>query len=540
MRKKTNTMYGMYAKLAAMLMAVILLTISFCCTALAENVNLLADLDPSFEGAETPKAVVFGGNATVITEAAHEGTKSVSLAKKDDFVQFKFRAIEPNTNYTFSFWMQNSVAGSLGLRDTSNRFIVGSDTMVNQKDTYNWDWYYSGRVLLAKATFGAARTDEADIQVWRKVEVNFTSPYEDVTGINLTLHCEADDSWLVVDDFCLVKTGEAANMIANGRFEALDTASAAIKPSNIAASNLTFGTTAFVEEDETTGNHYVKIQGGTSTTTESSLNASFYMKGKSLGKRYKISFKYKGDANTRPRLRVVGNTKVSGIDYPFIDYLEAFPKSTGAWETYSVYIDATDLLNAGLGVAKTIRFGRVKNNTWYLDDLYAYMDTNNIGFYKDLTFSVNSDTGARHYSGDKKTDIVLGTVDETTQVNYFEEAVTYEKGTEAASLSELTAVDGYKTVTARAHFLPVENEDGTFDKQTVTLFTGVYKYENNMKTLVDLEITTDTSTGGKVIDAVGTVQVPENTATATYKVEAMAFDLENSGLMPLMDKAVIQ
>lgn len=535
--RKTNIMYE---KVAAMLLAVVLLTISFCCTAMAENTNLLADLDPSFEGAETPKAVTLGGNAAVITMVAHEGTKSVSLAHKDDYVQFRFRAIEPNTNYTFSFWMQNSVAGSLGLRAASNRFTVGSDTMANQKDTYNWDWYYSGRVALAGATFGAERTEEADIQVWRKVAVNFTSPYEDVEGINLTLHCEADDSWLVVDDFCLVRTGEAANMIANGSLEALDTASAAIKPSNISATNLIFGTTAFVEEDENTGKHYVKIQGGTSTTAESFLSGAFYMKGKSLGKRYKISFKYKGNENTKPRLRLYGNNKVSGTEYHFIDYLEAFPKSTGEWETYSVYIDATDFLNAGLGVSKTIRFGRVKNNTWYLDDLYACMDTNNIGFYKDLTFSVIADTGARHYSGDKMTDIVLGTVDETTRVNYFEEAVTYEKSTEAASLAELTAVDGYKTVTARAHFLPVENEDGTFDEQTVTLFTGVYKYENNMKTLVDLNVATDTSTDGKVIDAVGTVRVPENTDTATYKVEAVAFDLENSGLKPLMDKAVIQ
>lgn len=537
MLRKTNTMYG---KLAAMLMAVVLLTISFCCTALAENVNLLADLDPSFEGAETPKAVTLDGNATVITQVAHEGTKSVSLAHKDDMVQFRFRAIEPATNYTFSFWMQNSVAGSLGLRAASNRFTVATGTMNGLQDTYEWDWYNSGLVQLTGATFGAARTDKADIQVWRKVEVNFTSPYEDVTGINLTLHCEADDDWLVVDDFCLVKTGEAANMVVNGSFEALDTAGAVIKPSNARITNLAFGTNAFVEEDATTGNHYVKIQGGNSTTAESYLSGSLYMKGKSLGKRYKISFKYKGDANTKPKLRLNGSTTVSGTAYKFIDYLEAFPTSTGAWETYSVYIDGTDFLNAGLSTTKTIFFGRFKNKTWYLDDLYAYLDTNNIGFYKDLTFSVNADTDSRYYSGGQKTDIVLGTVDTDTRVDYFEEAVTYEKGTEAASLSELTAVDGYKTVTARAHFLPVENEDGTFDKQTVTLFTGVYKYENNMKTLVDLNVATDTSTGGKVIDAVGTVKVPENTATATYKVEAMAFDLENSGLMPLMDKAVIQ
>ncbi len=523
MLRKTNTMYE---KVAAMLLAVVLLAISCCTVTMAAEVNLLEEYNPGFEIPD--EGFTAGGNARQISDVAHSGEKCLSLANAGDSWRVDvIDGMKSNTNYTFSFWMQNSVADSLQMPNGNNRFTVSGvtyDKLNGNAPIEIYDWYVSGWGQLSTKTFGAAR-EGAAINVWRKVSINFSTPLEGCTGMVLLLSCAVADPYLVIDDMSLVETGKNLQRGFNGDFEALDESKDFLMPHGVGNRGAEWGTSLLVQKDPETGNHYAYF---TENIKDQALEFGFlpmHIAGDGhMGKRHKVSFKMKTGSTVTPTIRFYKNN----VYFP--QNFSAFPQSTAdTWETFTVYVNATNLYNAGKTESDTIWVYGGQDRSY--DDMFAGFDESSLGFYKELTFYDNG-SGSRFSSGKAVTE-------GEASVTYLDNALSSEKSIAAESLAELTAVEGYKTVTARAHYLPVENEDHTFDDQTITLFTGVYKYEKNIKTLVDLKVTSETSVGGQVIDAVGTVQVPENTATATYKVEAMAFNLEKSGITPILDKKVI-
>ncbi len=496
--------------------------------------NLLADFDPSFESGEWAEGVrVKDGTNPLATDGGHTGANSVTLATKGNFVQFAVSGLKPATNYAFSFWMKNSLENSLQIDNTKNYFTLDGETI--STDT----------VFASSYTFGAVRTGNEI--AWRQVSVNFTTPYKDANGVVLRLTSALEDEHLRIDDVSLVETGNTPNFIANGNLEALDTASAVLVPvglktpnGNTNFANVGDDGSLFLENDGS--NHYVHF-----TATGAGLHKSralvapkaLNIDASSAAKRYKVSFKFKSTTEVTPPVRFYDkNTN-------YINVFTKLPKGTAnTWETYNLYIDATDFIDAIIDgkvsiettpFAKDIWFGYFNNESWkemYLDDLYAYYDENSIDFYESLT--LHEADGSRFFSGG-----VTTAVEGTDGIDYFANALTSEKGVEVKKLSDMTEDgSGNKTVTTRAHYLPVEGEGGSFAEQSITLISAVYKYEGGVKTLESVGIETGTSTNGQVIDVVDTVQVPANTATATYKVEATVWD-SVSGLKPLMEKAVL-
>lgn len=519
--KKTKTMYG---KFAALILSAVLLAGCVTVTAQEPEVNLLEGYNPGFELSEGNTI----SGAVIIDAVAHSGKHALTLPVAGNSVTMNVRnVLKPNTNYTFSFWMQNSVADSLSMSSSSNRFTIGNQTFANyngKKPHEAFPWYVAGMGQLPNMTFGDARTGE-QINVWRKVELNFTTPFEGCDGMNINLANAVADPYLVIDDLSLVETGKDLQRAYNGDLEALDASGDISIPQFIGARANVWGTNVHVREDAQTGNHYAEFTETLSNGALELTQSSFVVTGKgNYGKRRKISFDFKSTAKAIPTVRFYNDPTYLAKNFT------AFPRSVAnEWETFSLYIDATKLYKAGAdeGRAATIWF--TGKEGYCFDNLFSGFDENSLGFYQKLVFYDNG-SGSR-FSGS-------GT--------YYENALSSEKSIKAAKLSDIPAdKQGNRTVTTRAHVVPTEimNENGvgtgTFNKETVTLFTGVYKYENNKKTLVDLHIATDASQDGRVLDAVGTITVPQNTETATYKVEALAFDLEN-GMHPIMEKAILE
>ena len=539
MMRKQNTMY---AKFAALLMTVILLTGCMCCTMVAASENLLAEYRTNFEASKHKNVYLAGSAEFIYNEKGGEGHESskgcISLPKEASSLKILVRGeVETQTNYDLSFWMTNSKANCLALYGSLNRFVSEGKTL----DNYETDWYYIGRDLAFTPEsgkenpllFGEARS-EGEENVWRKVTLNFTTPFDLVNGLNILFYGQVDDEHLKIDDIVLEKTTKNLGYIYNGDFEAINGSVDAPIPFEFdwhaKDVNVTYESNfAFKEEN---GNHYVKILPDTTNEYIRSIVPNHHplaLKGYNEGKRYKISFKYRtNNSSARPIVWLYNDN----IPVPVNEIISAFPKKIiDKWETYTLYLDATKYKNdASLQSLKAwqnsidVRFGYTKYEADF-DDLSVTFDGNNIGFFKSLSLNA--------YEGNKIVPL---------SSEYLE--ATAEKGDAVSSLNDIAAKKDVKTVYTRAHVIPTENvsdgtPNGTFNKEEITLFTAVYKYEGEKKTLVDINIATDSSTDGKVMDAVGTVSVPVNTDTATYKVEAVCWDMTN-GIVPIMDKAVLQ
>lgn len=542
--RKQNTMY---AKFAALLMTVILLTGCMCCTMVAASENLLAEYKTNFEDSEHHSNVSLGGNTAEFTLEEGEGHESngcVSLPNVEDLLKIEVRdKVEPQTNYDLSFWMTNSEANSLAMYGSQNLFVRGNKVLSN----FATDWYYKGRDYAftpeydkkKPLLFGEARS-EGEENVWRKVTLNFTTPFDLVNGLNIIFYCYADDEHLKIDDIVLEKTNKNLGYIYNGDFEAINGSVDAPIPFEFNWHGFNYSKKEDVavsyESDfvlnEENGNHYVKILPDTTNEYFRSIVPKHHplvLKGYNEGKRYKISFKYRtNDSSARPMVWLYNDN----ISVPVSEIISTFPKKTiDKWETYTLYLDATKYKNdaslQSLDAGKNsidVRFGYTKYET-DLDDLSVTFDGNNIGFFKSLSLNA--------HEGNKIVPL---------NSEYLEASA--EKGDAVSSLNDIAAKKDVKTVYTRAHVIPTENvsdgtPNGTFNKEEITLFTAVYKYEGEKKTLVDINIATDSSTDGTVMDAVGTVSVPVDTDTATYKVEAVCWDMTN-GIVPIMDKAVLQ
>ena len=570
MEHKTKINNKIYKKLFTMLLACSLLLAGIPSAVLAEApenlIGTLTVFDPTFEtgasedvtkdGAVLDEAGGHGGNGT-----HNANGKSLKLPVADNKIFF-MASVEPSTNYTFSFWMKNSVVDSLQMPKTGNYFFVmfynGSkvDRMVGKDngkngnpgvlEKNNVDWNHTNFAYFVNdTTFGSAHTEEADINTWRPVSINFTTPYEAVDQVHITLACAVDDPHLAVDDLSLVSTGKAPNRIFNGELEALRYDKETAFASNFGLSNnveltqLEDGTYCF--KTTSAGTNYV-----------TSSPSAFFFKGKKLGTRYKISMKYKPIdetyTNNKAFFRLRASSKVdTGQNYGNLNLF-----ASNGWNTYTMYVDATKAEAAGTPfAAREVWFNGAGKAI--MDDFYSGRDESNIGFYKELEFA--KDNGDPYY------DLITDHTKTYTDVETEKDVLMFERSIETPTISALPEnVDGSRTVKVRAHFLPepkwrineeIDEETGevtnvtttvSHDETEVTLLSAVYKYEKNesgaeIRTLHSLDVENGTSANGKTIDVVDEVIIPATTKGVRYEVEAMAWD--ENGLMPVMKKAIL-
>ncbi len=474
--------------------------ISLVETQIAASDNLFAQFNPDFEGPQTVTTIDLNGSIT--DKAAYSGTKSFSMPT--GYVKFWRFPVKPLTNYTLSFQMQNSKADAVRFYSANNGFY---------KDGYDTREDGTKYGSLPDMVFGEAH-EGTDI-AWREVRVNFTTP-TDVNMMNIAINANTEangeDPYLLLDDLSFVETGKDFGVITNGDFEE------AIIPGTLQGWS---GASYTIHTEAETGNKYI-------TSSTGCVEYPGGVWGALTGKRIKISLKSYG---AKPWFRFYKETKIweyqnDGNAGPFFG-LEA---SADTWETYTLYIDATKVKNAGDNLTAPLWIYATK-----IDDVYIGEDKNEIGFYKVLDFR-NKEGDLRHYTP-------VGATSDGNWANSF----TSEKSIPVDTLSEITADDdGYKSVSARAHVIPVEvlNENGvgtgTYEKTEVMLFTGVYRYENGKKSLVDFDVKSESSTDGKVLDPVTTVKVPADTEGVTYKVEAMTWNTAQ-GMQPVcFDKAILQ
>lgn len=538
---KTKRTKAMMRNLTLICSAVLLMT-SMTVVAKEAPTNLLKDYNPNFETMESETTIAVPTGLQLRTGAEFEknlshngGANSVALKVKDAQLAISAKSVlKPATSYTLSFWMQNSLEKSLQMTGNDNRFTLNG-TKIHALENKP-DWFTPAFQQLPTIDFGDNETDPT----WRKVCVDFTTPPSDCDGLNIILTAVLDDDKLVVDDFLLVESGKKPNFVFGGDFEALANNAEPLRASALGHWGPTYGVDdkVTVKADEN-GNHYgqLKKPGETSAFTYSALR----IKGASMGKRYRVSMKYKVPAEEKPATLLRFN---GGTDY--FQYIDYFPgASANKWETFSFYIDATDLINAEKEVERTIWYGYTGQNAErYVDDLYSYYDANEIGFYKELTF------GAKYNGKTYGFDATAGDASDWQQRYmtgdggggdvYFNGALTSEKAVELASLSNADTIeDGKRKVIARAHYIPKETGNtGEFEDQSVTMISAVYKKVNDKKQLVDIYVKNEVSKDGKVLDIVDTVYVPAGEA-GEYSVEVMAWDDIKVGA-PLIKKAILK
>jgi len=447
--------------------------------------NLLWNHNPGFDDGQFVVGSGFAPdvNGTITDTAAHSGTHSLSMPT--GYFKIGWFPVKALTNYTLSFWMQNSKADAIKFYAGNNAFLL--------------DGNKSGSSL-PDMVFGEAHEGD-DVNVWREVRVNFTTP-AGINMMNIAMNGNAEDPALLIDDLSLVETGKDFGRMTNGDFEEpLIHQFYAFRPWN--SNNASYGLHVGLAEDAETGNHYLKSL--SSADGDLALEIWYPFSGLE-GNRFKLSFSQRFTNNGRPTLRFYTGSKPYFGEFPraSLDYI---------WEDYTMYIHG-----AAPGAAGSLWF-----MSFDLDNISIDVDENSLGFYKDIVLYTENAAG-RHFS------------------DPFDGATcTTEKTVKANALSDITAdASGLKTVNARAHVIPTADSTGAFQKTEVTLLTAVYKYDKDgNKCLVTVNIATDASSDGKVLDAVGTVQVPENTQDATYKVEAVAWNSVD-GMKALFEKRVLE
>ena len=455
--------------------------------------NLLEKYNYDFDtvyGASNPEL----GTGAVITDTdAHSGSKSLSLPS--GYFKFYTVPLQPSTNYTLSFWMKNSKADAVILYGGNSYFYTAAVAGIGG--------FFSGELTIGEDPKGEIK--------WRKAQLNFTTP-ANAGLMNIYINGNGDEA-LLVDDICLAQSGKDFGIIANGDFEG------AIIPGTLIG---WLGSSYTIQTEAETGNKYI-------TSSTDFVEYPSGILGAVPGKRIKVSFKAKG---AKPYFRFYNESVI----WEYQNDANAGPlvginAGEDTWETYSMYINATKVKNAGDTFIKSplVIYASM------IDDVYIGEDKNEFGFYEALDF--------RYKEGDPRHYTPSYAAADGNWANSF----TSEKSVPIDALSDITPdADGAKSVSARAHVIPTEilAEDGTgtgtYNKTEVTLFTGVYKYENGKKSLVDFDVKTEASEDGKVLDPVTTVKVPADTDGVTYKVEAMTWNMAQ-GMQPvLFDKAVLQ
>ena len=468
---------------------------------IAASDNLFEKFNPDFEGPKMVSTVELNG--TITDKAAYSGIKSFSMPT--GYVKFWRFPVKSMTNYTLSFWMQNSKDNAIRFYSANNGFF---------KDGYDKRENGTKYGSLPDMVFGEAQ-EVGEIK-WREVRVNFTTPL-DVNMMNIAINANTEangeDPYLLIDDLSLIETGKDFGIITNGDFEE------AIIPGTLLG---WLGSSYTIQTEAETGNKYITSSTGAVEYPTGILEAV-------PGKRIKISFKARG---AKPYFRFYNESVI--FEYqndanagPFV----GINAGEDTWETYSVYINATKVKNAG----DTFITSPLVIYAPMVDDVYIGEDKNEFGFYEALDF--------RYKEGDPRHYTPSYAAADGNWANSF----TSEKSVPIDALSDITPdADGAKSVSARAHVIPTEilAEDGTgtgtYNKTEVTLFTGVYKYENGKKSLVDFDVKTEASEDGKVLDPVTTVKVPADTDGVTYKVETMTWNMAQGMQTVLFDKAVLQ
>lgn len=577
MRNKLKKIYG---RLAAMLLIVgLILTVLPAAATAQVGTNLCAGFDPTFEKqtATTITGGAFTGTPSV-ADGGHGGNgvhdpngKSLKLSVVGDGIYFRVPA-KSQTNYTFSFWMKNSKKDALEMTNGTNIYYTNYNNITfaasgNWSDEMksNIDWSYPNITNQLNKferdvkkndyqnlffTFGAERTGE-DINVWRQVKINFTTPYAYVGSVKLGLSAKCDDEHLAIDDISVVETGFAANEIFNGNLEAIRYDREVPELSTLKVDGLGGNEVSIVTDPDDPTNHVYKIYSPEKNETlgDTSLfvsNSGFFPRGKNLGTKYKLSFRSKTSdgVNLAIRMRNIGVTNSNYADFRFGG------KTSAEWRTHTLYIDATKAAKAGkLFTNRALYFGKtliLKGQTAYIDDLYSWYDKSSIGFYKTLNFDYDTTNGDRYL--DYKDTEYKGNASDLTNI------VMQETSIEAKNIGLLPQNDdGSRTVTVRAHYLPkptwgTENGATTvsFDATEVTLLSAVYAYATdeqdkiieNSKKLVSVDIDSATSSvNGETIDVVGEVSVPAEKDGVTYQVEGMAWDINS--MKPILDKVTL-
>jgi len=569
MKNKSKKMYG---KLSALLLSIVLMMSGLSATALAAGENLIDAFDPTFdsyvpagttpipEGKETLPANnnLFTLNGATLDTNGGNSTSANCLAMTTSGAYVQFMApVEPAKNYNLSFWMRNSVENALRLDKCTfkvKNYKGSAYFEMANGGTGDWDWlrsYYNGGFGGSTAmygtytigdymeyTFGAVR-GENEQNAWRQVTINFSTPPEAVTHVQMLLWCVKDDAKLAVDDLSLVETGKKPNRVFNGDFEAIRNDQDTPDASGIAYKKA--GVQTKIEEDST-GNHYLKVdlEGENRINWEVYSKTAAFLQGKNNGTRYKVSYKAKavdkeGKTIVTAKPACIQLDINKGGEFRLGDI-------TDKWKTFTMYIDHTMPAKNGHGswtpITALVRYA-YPNYTLYVDDVYSWYDETNIGFYETLDFYYKE--GKLHYGT-----TVLG-------LEGYDDILMGESSTEAKSLAALKPDEttGNRTLKVRAHYLPEAtwgtDEQGattvSFDETTVTLLAAVYKYETKngveTKTLVDVKAANGTSSiNGETIDVVTEVSVPGNSAGVRYEVEAVALNMDS--LKPIAEKAVLR
>jgi len=469
---------------------------------------------------------------------------ALKLSSAGDAVSLK-PFLKVNTNYTFSFKMKNSVADALSMKKASNFFYYKNGTasmesVVGSAYNYLLGGGTFSYIVQKDLTFGVERTGEAANE-WRDVSINFTTPWQSpgVTHsyVNLSLECVvANDENLYVDDLIVTETGNVANRVFNGDFEALDKSKDKILPTSFEPAASKFDE-AYYEIVEENGNHYLQCTTSGSNYPGVISSQAFLAKKDytNLGGKadYKFSLKYKQteikNNSNGPRFRFNGTAKNGGLEYIRTTQLPELDNTLkDTWVTYSVYLDGDAWIGENKTTSKSsdVYFGYQARN-YCMDDLYLGFDESNIDFHRRLDFYYYTDADAKlnRYFYDSA---------QTTPPAY---SLMSERSIPASSLEDLKTDGDCKLVTPRVHYVPTQNATGGYDVHNITLVAAVYGTDaNGNRILHSVKLASDKTTAdGKTIDVkIDNVEVP---AEGNYQVETMAINMDN--MKPLVNKTIL-
>ncbi|MBE7025592.1 MAG: hypothetical protein E7408_06015 [Ruminococcaceae bacterium] len=457
-----------------------------------EKTNILPN--PSFEAVTsgTPDGWTFGGDVSyrgVVTNAEQSfaGEKYIKLSLGNCRIN-TFVPVRGNTSYRLSVHYRASQdnAGVFG-----TEYHVGDTPYRTYLENNNLPYCTN------MEGFGGIFGRDASSLEWKKAEFQFTTPpYVDKMRVQFSNNAAVNDPNFAIDAVMLIETDDLPNLLPNGSFEYFTD-----KEEGKAASWLWSGAEntsgvstveIYTDKDGTIlpkGESCLKFVSDSVQKTEKFPYLNFYL----VPGSYTLSFRYRHESAEREDHAAAIHLG-DAIRY-------ACPQEAGKW--YDHFYTFTVTSGTTMHTLQVPGSGEIAG-TYYFDDFVLLPVETGITLYE-------------AFDGSEDTAVLKG------------------QGSELSKLWDAESKNGVRTVTVKADYVPVSDQDGD-----AMFYVCVYGKKDGRKELVSLSNSAFNETqSGKAYSAYKTVSVPENTKSVTYSVECFLWHRsEGMILKPITPKTI--
>lgn len=420
---------------------------------------------------------------------SHGGNKYMYIATNGLIYSAPF-ALEAEKDYILTLYSRTSIANSAQI---DIRFRANGDTF----DKSIPDQYVPGTHLV-QDNFGSAHSAPAEGEAdgrfrWEKQQFCFTTPPLTDSAF-FYIKNQGNDEYLCIDDVSIALSGDAPNLIQNGRFRAF--INDGERPSGYVGKNSYSAQPTY--SVDANGDTVVKV-------TEAGKYFGIFGMSLKAG-RYKLSFDYRNDGSASyvPQIYMKASygTWTEG-------YRTALQNTywKQAWQRYEYYFTVT----GNYVVLSDVRI------------LPGYTTASGPSFFKNI--SLWKDEANVEYAKDQRA------LASNAQYGY-----STEWYMPIDAISDVEAVSGVHTIKTKAHYIPTGTGDESF-----VLIDSVFKvFDDGREVLSDIAFKNGSTTGGIVGSANSSIKVPALTGEEDYTYEIRSFIWSGtSTLRPVAKKTVL-